>query len=235
MSEITEDMHEVTAKAAMAEGLVIKEPDKVDKYGAVNILGISLGKGPVDKALQGYGVDLRRIAIPTDCLHIEKPELAKDIKIQMRQFWDKYKLGSKVLGFSAPQMGLPVRMFMMKSSTFLLETQDAVLFFTNPKIKLFGRRFTYEGEGCISFPSRRCKTVRYEWCKIFSDEFKEGRVFSGIDAIVIQHEMDHMEGVTMKAHETTQFVSDKKVGRNDPCGCGSGKKYKNCCGKNAIV
>ena len=23
-----------------------------------------------------------------------------------------------------------------------------------------------------------------------------------------------------------------KVGRNDPCPCGSGKKYKNCCGSN---
>ena len=23
-----------------------------------------------------------------------------------------------------------------------------------------------------------------------------------------------------------------KVGRNDPCPCGSGKKYKHCCGKN---
>ncbi|MCI8394860.1 MAG: preprotein translocase subunit SecA [Bacilli bacterium] len=26
-------------------------------------------------------------------------------------------------------------------------------------------------------------------------------------------------------------VKDKKVGRNDPCPCGSGKKYKQCCGK----
>ena len=25
---------------------------------------------------------------------------------------------------------------------------------------------------------------------------------------------------------------EKKVGRNDPCPCGSGKKYKNCCGKD---
>jgi len=24
---------------------------------------------------------------------------------------------------------------------------------------------------------------------------------------------------------------DKKIGRNDPCPCGSGKKYKKCCGK----
>ena len=26
-------------------------------------------------------------------------------------------------------------------------------------------------------------------------------------------------------------VAGKKVGRNDPCPCGSGKKYKHCCGK----
>ena len=25
---------------------------------------------------------------------------------------------------------------------------------------------------------------------------------------------------------------EKKVGRNDPCPCGSGKKYKNCHGRN---
>ena len=29
------------------------------------------------------------------------------------------------------------------------------------------------------------------------------------------------------------FVREgKKIGRNDPCPCGSGKKYKNCCGKD---
>jgi preprotein translocase subunit SecA len=28
-------------------------------------------------------------------------------------------------------------------------------------------------------------------------------------------------------------VKDKKIGRNDPCICGSGKKYKKCCGVNA--
>lgn len=27
-------------------------------------------------------------------------------------------------------------------------------------------------------------------------------------------------------------VAKKKIGRNDPCPCGSGKKYKDCCGKN---
>ena len=27
------------------------------------------------------------------------------------------------------------------------------------------------------------------------------------------------------------YIAPPKVGRNDPCPCGSGKKYKNCCGK----
>ena len=31
----------------------------------------------------------------------------------------------------------------------------------------------------------------------------------------------------------TVVNEEPKIGRNDPCSCGSGKKYKNCCGKNA--
>jgi SWIM/SEC-C metal-binding protein len=26
-------------------------------------------------------------------------------------------------------------------------------------------------------------------------------------------------------------IAEEKIGRNDPCPCGSGKKYKKCCGK----
>ena len=33
--------------------------------------------------------------------------------------------------------------------------------------------------------------------------------------------------------EVNSMPKEKKVGRNDPCPCGSGKKYKKCCGKNA--
>ncbi|PKM78473.1 MAG: hypothetical protein CVU90_01665 [Firmicutes bacterium HGW-Firmicutes-15] len=30
---------------------------------------------------------------------------------------------------------------------------------------------------------------------------------------------------------SSQPTRNEKVGRNDPCPCGSGKKYKKCCGK----
>ena len=42
---------------------------------------------------------------------------------------------------------------------------------------------------------------------------------NGIDGETTNHEPIRNEG--------------PKIGRNDPCPCGSGKKYKNCCGKNA--
>ena len=32
---------------------------------------------------------------------------------------------------------------------------------------------------------------------------------------------------------SSTIVKEKKVYPNDPCPCGSGKKYKKCCGKNA--
>lgn len=36
----------------------------------------------------------------------------------------------------------------------------------------------------------------------------------------------------LKQKKSGTVVKEKKVGRNDPCPCGSGKKYKKCCGAN---
>ena len=37
---------------------------------------------------------------------------------------------------------------------------------------------------------------------------------------------------TSSGPKTPYVKKDAEVGRNDPCPCGSGKKYKNCCGRN---
>lgn len=37
----------------------------------------------------------------------------------------------------------------------------------------------------------------------------------------------------LKEKKSHTVVKEKKIGRNNPCPCGSGKKYKQCCGKNA--
>ena len=42
----------------------------------------------------------------------------------------------------------------------------------------------------------------------------------------------HIEQIQWDSQEEGTFVrKDRKIGRNEPCPCGSGKKYKNCCGK----
>ena len=43
----------------------------------------------------------------------------------------------------------------------------------------------------------------------------------------------NIEMVTNSTEKTQAKKKGKLVGRNDPCPCGSGKKYKNCCGKDA--
>lgn len=37
--------------------------------------------------------------------------------------------------------------------------------------------------------------------------------------------------IQIKWRESKTIVNETKIGRNDPCACGSGKKYKKCCGK----
>ena len=67
--------------------------------------------------------------------------------------------------------------------------------------------------------------------------FREAKINRGIDRSKIREERGDLLSqayADTKQHKKPQPVKvAKKVGRNDPCPCGSGKKYKNCCGKNA--
>ncbi len=40
------------------------------------------------------------------------------------------------------------------------------------------------------------------------------------------------ESVLEPQNSEHEAIPEKKVARNDPCPCGSGKKYKHCCGKS---
>ena len=46
----------------------------------------------------------------------------------------------------------------------------------------------------------------------------------------MQREQD--EQLNFSGSETEDAGREKKVSRNAPCPCGSGKKYKDCCGKS---
>ena len=40
------------------------------------------------------------------------------------------------------------------------------------------------------------------------------------------------EEITKAYRRSKTVVKEPKIGRNDPCPCGSGKKYRKCCGRN---
>ena len=44
---------------------------------------------------------------------------------------------------------------------------------------------------------------------------------------------DTQKKLTLEQKNARTVVKGEKIGRNDPCPCGSGKKYKKCCGANA--
>lgn len=49
---------------------------------------------------------------------------------------------------------------------------------------------------------------------------------------IIGFEPDKPEDISdfEKAENPSSPIQSDKIGRNDPCPCGSGKKYKKCCG-----
>ena len=67
-----------------------------------------------------------------------------------------------------------------------------------------------------------------------SKKWRESRDPFDIPAATGGSYSDDMEnpGALATAQKTQPVVNDIKIGRNDPCPCGSGKKYKQCCGKN---
>lgn len=42
---------------------------------------------------------------------------------------------------------------------------------------------------------------------------------------------DKKKALYLEQKKSGTVVKEKKIGRNDPCPCGSGKKYKKCCGR----
>lgn len=128
-------------------------------------------------------------------------------------------------------------------------------FLINPRIVDSSGEVQYV-ESCLSFPGKSVKTKRFrdvvvEFDEIIysNDEMSLGtrriRASFGptespdrneldkglLECVAVQHELDHLNGKTMFDRQLKPVETGKKIGRNDPCPCGSGKKYKKCCGK----
>lgn len=129
------------------------------------------------------------------------------------------------VGLSAVQVGELLRVFIMKTN------DGNIITVYNPKILEKRNYFIFSGEACLSLPGKVGSTERYnEIVAEWYDENKQYKkaVLTGMEAVIFQHEYDHLDGILFPDR---QYRRQDKVGRNDPCPCGSGKKYKKCCGR----
>lgn len=92
----------------------------------------------------------------------------------------------------------------------------------NPKIIESYDIKEYHGEGCLSYPGKSIITKRYNEIFVKDSIHTAGIVCTGLEAVAVQHEIDHLYGRTMYDFTITAPLKSEK------CWCGSSKKYKSC-------
>ena len=169
-------------------------------------------------------------------------EEGEKIATELFEILNKRKDG---IGLAANQVGID-------ASVAVVNVREPIVLI-NPEIVSRETEIPYY-EGCLSYPGKGVNTKRYETIEVKSDNVDGSMIFSGVDrgetgkgsweksevkedrqlrtleSVCVQHEIDHLNGlVCMDRKIDTTYRAEKKPGRNEPCHCGSGKKFKKCC------
>ena len=150
------------------------------------------------------------------------------------------------IGLAANQVGI-------NASVAVVNVREPIILI-NPKIIEAWEKVPYY-EGCLSYPKKGVQTERYKNIIIKTEQVESNWYFSGeenpsdgkgswedsqrkkedaeirlLESICVQHEIDHLNGITCMDRQVVKtIINNKKINRNDPCHCGSGRKYKKCC------
>lgn len=68
--------------------------------------------------------------------------------------------------------------------------------------------------------------------KIYKRRYIDNKIISSTTVLYRSNAFSRTLGIIEDNENKPQIDTSKKIGRNDPCPCGSGKKYKKCCGAN---
>ena len=189
-----------------------------------------------------------------DCFKEENPLIQKKLKevsveegmaIATELFQILNKRGDGI-GLAANQVGIDAQVAVVNVREPLV--------LINPKIVSKEVEIPYY-EGCLSYPGKGVNTKRYRDVVISTEQSEADWYFSGaeedsegksvwdkgqmkqnaemrtLESVCVQHEIDHLNGIRCldRGLDLTFKREKPKIGRNEPCHCGSGKKYKRCC------
>jgi len=189
-----------------------------------------------------------------DCFKEENPLIQKRLRevsveegmaIATELFQILNKRGDGI-GLAANQVGIDAQVAVVNVREPLV--------LINPKIVSKEVEIPYY-EGCLSYPGKGVNTKRYRDVVISTEQSEADWYFSGaeensegksvwdkgqmkqnaemrtLESVCVQHEIDHLNGIRCldRGLDLTFKREKPKIGRNEPCHCGSGKKYKRCC------
>ena len=189
-----------------------------------------------------------------DCLKENNPYINQKLKeVSVDEGLSIAKDLFNVLNKRQDGIGLAANQVGIDASVAVVNVREPIILI-NPKIIKQWEPVPYF-EGCLSFQGKSVQTQRYSNIVIKTEQEEAEWYFSGapnpsdgkgswekqeqnkhdkelrlLEAICVQHEIDHLNGMTISDRQIiTTITNEVKVGRNDPCVCGSGKKYKKCC------
>jgi peptide deformylase len=189
-----------------------------------------------------------------NCLKEDNPVINKKLrKVSVDEGLEIAKELFNILSERKDGLGLAANQVGYDASVAVVNVKEPLILI-NPVIKEQWDEVPYY-EGCLSFPKKGVKTKRYRNVIIHTEQEEGDWYFSGVEtpgegkgswesptknkddelrlleSICVQHEIDHLYGKTILDREdkSEPIQVKKKIGRNDPCCCGSGKKYKKCC------
>ena len=189
-----------------------------------------------------------------NCLHENNPLIKSQLKEVSVE--EGMKIATELFEILAQRkdgIGLAANQVGIDAQVAVVNVREPIILI-NPKYIDKGNEIPYY-EGCLSFHGKGVNTRRYDSVIIKTEQEESNWYFSGaanpidgkgswektqqnkndaemrlLETICVQHEIDHLNGVTiMDRQMVTTITKEKQIGRNDPCHCGSGKKYKKCC------
>jgi len=189
-----------------------------------------------------------------NCLKEDNPVINKKLKEVSLEEGNKIATELfQILAERKDGIGLAANQVGIDASVAVVNVRNPIILI-NPEIVEQWDEVPYY-EGCLSYKGKGINTKRYKNIVITTEQEEGELYFSGaenpsdgkgswekesssrqeqelrlLEAVCIQHEIDHLNGMTIHDRRViTTIVNDDKLGRNDPCHCGSKKKYKKCC------
>jgi peptide deformylase len=135
---------------------------------------------------------LRADSEPVQSINLRSKQLIQDLKETLQDHDDG-------IGLAAPQIGVHKRIVIVRLGARNDWDTEA-----GPPIALINPQILEAGDerkdfdGCLSFPGLYAETIRPHYLRV--DGIDENgqrfdRVFSGFDAVLVHHELDHLDGV----------------------------------------